>query len=129
MKACSSLAVLCAALALCGCQEKVEQPPSAARAERKQAARPVGNPGHADPFWKGLEHTASKMKDPLAERSTWEGRDVYYHRTGLTPGVLLRMRSPAITFFTGLDEYGAEPPTFFVVKTRTGAKAFGRATA
>lgn len=126
MKKSSSFVAICALLALCGCQEKAEQPPSAARAERKQPARPAGNPVNADPFWKGLEHIASKMKDPLAERATWEGRDVYYHRTALTPGVLLRMRSSTIRFFSGLDEYGAEPPTFFVVKTRTGAKAFGR---
>jgi len=76
--------------------------------------------------WSGLKHVAPKLADPLAERAAWDGKDVVTYRSMLTPGVLVRMRSASIAFFTGLADYGAEPPTFIVVKTPAGARVFGR---
>ncbi|HPD16155.1 MAG TPA: hypothetical protein PLE19_14470 [Planctomycetota bacterium] len=78
------------------------------------------------PGWKGLKHVAGELKDPLVGRASWEGHEVYSLRSMLTPGVLLRMKSSSLRFFGGLDAFGAEPPTFFAIKTPGGAKAFGR---
>ena len=82
--------------------------------------------GTPDSPWKGMTSVAPELKDPLAERAAWEGRDVCSFRSMLTPGVLLRMKSASIRFFGGLDAFGAEPPTFLVIKTAVGAKAVGR---
>jgi hypothetical protein len=80
----------------------------------------------SSPVWTGLKHVAPEMKDPLAERTAWEGHEVYSLRSMVTPGILLRMKSASVRFFGRLEQFGAEPPTFLIVKTSGGAKAIGR---
>ena len=60
-----------------------------------------------DGFWQGLRYKAASMDDPLAARSSWEETDVHYYQSAQSPGILLRMKSQSIWFFTGLEKYGA----------------------
>lgn len=80
----------------------------------------------AESPWKDLKYLAGELEDPLKERHRWEGKDVYYYRSALSPGILLRMRTSTVRFFCGLEQHGLEAPTFFVIKTREGARAFRR---
>jgi hypothetical protein len=80
-------------------------------------------------LWNDLPHVTSNLGNPLESRVEWENRDVHYFQSALSPGVMIRMRSLWIRFFGGLAQHGAEGPSFFVVKTATGARAFSRGEA
>ena len=75
--------------------------------------------------WKGLSHLAPDSP-PVNLPDALQNRDVVYFRSCLSPGILIRMKSSSFEAFTGLDKYGAEVPSFFVVKTAEGTRAMDR---
>ncbi|NLB60798.1 MAG: hypothetical protein GX806_07040, partial [Lentisphaerae bacterium] len=73
--------------------------------------------------WPQLTHLAGELADPLREQAAWEAHDLVLYRSMLSPGALFRMQTPSIRFFGELEAYGAEGPTFFIVKTDKGVEA------
>lgn len=82
-------------------------------------------PAHGS-VWAKLDYLADEMPEPLSRRRLWESRDVYYFRSVLSPGLLIRMKSSTVTFFSDLSRYGAQPPSFFLVKSANGTRSFER---
>ena len=85
------------------------------------AVCPAGSPAVVNP-WAGVADRAGTMADPLGSPAPWEGKDLYYFRSPLSPGVVIRMKSPWIRFFGHLGRYGAEPPRLAWVKTQDGTR-------
>ncbi len=87
----------------------------------------TGTLGYADGIassgWGTLSNLAGALPDPLAQLAAPEQHDVMLYSSMLSPGVLLRMQSPTIQFFGDLEDYGAQGPTFFIVKTAAGTQA------
>lgn len=77
------------------------------------------------PAWQDLEYLAGDPPDPLADRAQWEDHSVCVLDSALSPARLIRMKTPTIRFFGGLSAYGAEGPSFIVVNTAQGPRAFG----
>jgi hypothetical protein len=79
----------------------------------------------ADP-WAGVRHRAGSLEAPSADVQSLEDKDVQYFQSPLSPGVLLRMKSRRIRFFSDLEKYGAEAPTVVWVRTSTGIRTLKR---
>ena len=78
------------------------------------------------PSWEGVRFAAGALPDPLEHAGEWESKDFHYYQSPQSPGILVRMKSPWIQFFSGLARFGAEPPSAFWVKTAAGVRMFAR---
>lgn len=76
--------------------------------------------------WKVDKYLAKGHPRKSGDLKAWENHDSVYFRSMLSPAVLMKMKTNKISFFGDLDKYGAEPPTFLVVKTKAGATTVNR---
>ena len=77
--------------------------------------------------WAAAEHCApAGSVSPSLQPATWDAHDLVLLDSALSPGVLLRLKSASVTFFSGLSSWGAAPPAFLVVRTDAGPRVLDR---
>jgi hypothetical protein len=81
-------------------------------------------PAWAGEQWPSLRHRAQPFEAGAAGEAPLAEHDRVLYQSPHSPGILVRMKTTKMSFFAGLDQYGAEGPKLLWARTAEGVKAF-----